>query len=149
MSQLSAWCPIKSLHFFLYVNSKGPATWDHSNIWAWAAAYEHVRVCGPATVRICINISDTFCHQRPHRCPGYGQQKKMEKALASSNRNTNGQYMDSAGLPSPLNKCSSKTYWNHTFSSQRGKIKKRNKNKCWGEYRKKEQIHKGVENFKR
>ena len=29
------------------------ATWDHGNIWAWAAAKGHVYVCGPAVGKVC------------------------------------------------------------------------------------------------
>lgn len=43
------------------------ATWGHDNIQAWAAAWDHVRVCGPTTDRVCY-VYGPRCHQRPHRC---------------------------------------------------------------------------------
>lgn len=61
------------------MDHKGPASWDHGDIWARVAAYEHVRVCGPATVRVSINVCGPCCHQRLLQCLGSGRQPMAMK----------------------------------------------------------------------
>lgn len=44
------------------------ATWGHEDVWARAVNKGHVRVHGPLTAGVCVDVHSPCCHWEPLRC---------------------------------------------------------------------------------